>query len=197
MEKNLFETTAAEQDSLQPTSENTLPSGECTASEKEPPSGDADRTEFEALIKGRFKEAFHEKVQRIIDGRFKEFKQLSKENKNLQQQLQQVEALPSTAQNSPKNRPEPLTELLLKNGVSPSAAYAAACFESFLNSPSAAQGENAAHLLERLQNRLLRPAENGLNKTTGMAVKKSVSGLSPTQRRELAKKALMGEKIGF
>lgn len=189
-------TPAAEKSDLQTASENLLPNSESTASTEVPPDGDADRTEFEALIKGRFKTAFHEKVQRIIDGRFKELKQLTKENEVLQQQLQQSEP-PKPEKEPAELRTEPLTELLLKNGVSPSAAYAAACFESFLNSPSATQGENTAYLLERLQNRLLRPAENGLNKTGGMAVKKSVSGLSPTQRRELAQKALMGEKIGF
>ena len=68
MENSKPQLPAAEEKSVLTTPENQLEkSGRTAAKQSQPPqNGDADRADFESLIQGRFKEAFAERVQKII-----------------------------------------------------------------------------------------------------------------------------------
>ena len=70
MENSKPQLPAAEEKSVLTTPENQLEKSGRTAAKQPQPqqNGDADRADFESLIQGRFKEAFAERVQKIIDG---------------------------------------------------------------------------------------------------------------------------------
>lgn len=202
------------------TPENNINSGGRTqqTQDRRATDGDADRNDFEALIKGRYKEAFSERVQKIIDGRFKEMQQLKQQNQQLSEQLQQQKDAaplqPQAAEKTPvpettaptKNggdeKAAPTKEetlaALIESGIDPDIAYAAVHFEKVMDgSVKYGAALAAKQITENIRTRSARPAENGLSGAAGIAVRRSVAGLTPDQRRELAKKSLMGEKVGF
>lgn len=201
MKNELPQPNSAVPESVLTTPKNQIESSGRTAA-GQPQNGDADHADFESLIHGKFKEAFQERVQKIIDGRFKEMKQLQQQNEALRQQLGQEPPQKENPKKPENKTAEPLppqaerlSDLQMHKGANPAAALVAAYLEKMMQAPAADSA--VQQLAEQLSRRAARPTENGLNGTVGIAAKPSVSGLSPAQRRALAQKALMGEKIGF
>ncbi len=215
------------------TSENSENSGESmlnsetkdATGEKESCAADS-REEFEALIKGRYKEAFDQRVQSIINKRFKEQKMAEGQKEkqvnivtleeNSNDQAVRQNAIPE--QNSSeynvraaeivamgykdfelsREMENPTFKALLNGGVDMLTAYQALHFDEIMDSSVRFGAETAAkQMADNIRFKVGRPSENGLYQRSGFGTRTGVSGLSPKQRRELAKKALMGEDVSF
>ena len=215
------------------TSENSENSGESmlnsetkdATGEKESCAADS-REEFEALIKGRYKEAFDQRVQSIINKRFKEQKMAEGQKEkqvnivtleeNSNDQAVRPNAIPE--QNSSeynvraaeivamgykdfelsREMENPTFKALLNGGVDMLTAYQALHFDEIMDSSVRFGAETAAkQMADNIRFKVGRPSENGLYQRSGFGTRTGVSGLSPKQRRELAKKALMGEDVSF
>lgn len=151
-------------------------------------------SEFEELIKGPYKEAFSAKVQSIINKRFKEQKlSESKTNGN--------SASPSNSDlqaADSKAITDDALETLIKAGIDADTAYKVLHLDEMLNDSMRYGASVAAkQLADSIRIKGMRPKENGLNPQGGFTAHKGAAGLTPEKRRELAKKALMGEQIGF
>lgn len=160
--------------------------------EKENQSSASD-LEFEELIKGPYKDAFANKVQSIINKRFKEQKQAESKAES--------DAAPSAevTQNGATSFAEedPAYTNLLKAGVDPDTAYKVLHLTEFMDSSMRYGAELAAkQVADSIRQKAARPTESALSQK-GFVAKTSVTALTPQKRRELAQKALMGEEIGF
>lgn len=153
--------------------------------------------EFEELIKGKYKNAFADKVQGIINKRFKEEK-LNKEK--AAENGGKASPTEQKALEDPKQQDALDTAFnsLINAGIDEDTAYKVLHLDEIMDSSMRYGASIAAKQLAdsiRLKGR--RPAENGLKCQSGFAPHKGAAGLTPEKRRELAKKALMGEHIGF
>ena len=92
---------------------------------KKSAEGSARRESFEALIQGKYREAFSERVQGIIDRRFKDLKALKARAEQLEPLLEQLRGQYGAADNDALLRalqertPEPGTPEALKEAASP------------------------------------------------------------------------------
>jgi len=88
-------------------------------------------------------------------------------------------------------------ENLLKAGVDRDTAYRVLHLNEFMDSSMRYGAELAAkQIADSIRQKSARPSESALL-GKGYIAKTSVSSLTPQKRRELAKKALMGEEIEF
>lgn len=173
-------------------SENQLPADEIANS-------DATNADFEKLIKGPYKDAFTKKVQGIINKRFKE--QKTAENKSAEPNKvgntpQITDKITQSGEPTSKEN-DPTFNSLITAGVDPETAYRVLHLDEFMDSSMRYGAELAAkHLADSIRQKSARPSESALS-GKGYTAKASVSTLTPEKRKELAKKALMGEQIGF
>lgn len=156
-------------------------------------------TDFEELIKGPYKDAFAKKVQGIINKRFKE--QKTAESKSAE--LSKADDKPAiTKENTPsgdsnESQSDPTFDSLITAGVDPETAYRVLHLNEFMDSSMRYGAELAAkHIADSIRSKAARPSESALSEK-GYTAKASASTLTPEKRKELAKKALMGEQIGF
>lgn len=167
--------------------------------------------QFEELIKGPYKDAFAKKVQGIINKRFKEQKtaeqkindaekgaaenksHLDKEAEGDEKQsssTDDVKHLKSDANNT--------LDLLLNAGIDADTAYKVIHLDELLDSSARYGAQMAAKsIADGLRLKSARPTENGIRSSGGLAPGNGAAALTPEKRRELAHKALMGDKIGF
>ena len=155
--------------------------------------------DFEELIKGPYKDAFAKKVQNIINKRFKE--QKIAENKSATQKhsgetpestLNSAEEKPSSAEDGTSTY-----DTLIKAGVDPETAYRVLHLDEIMDSSMRYGAELAAkHLADNIRSKAARPSESALTEK-GYSAKISADSLTPQKRKELARKAMMGEQIGF
>ena len=166
--------------------------------EKENQSSASD-LEFEELIKGPYKDAFANKVQSIINKRFKEQKNAENKSANGEASKTGCDASAEINQNGDGSATEnnPAFENLLKAGVDRDTAYRVLHLNEFMDSSMRYGAELAAkQVADSIRQKSARPSESALL-GKGYIAKTSVSSLTPQKRRELAKKALMGEEIEF
>ena len=160
---------------------------------------DATNTDFEELIKGPYKDAFAKKVQGIINKRFKEQKMAenkSAEPSNSDKESEITEKITHSNDSTAKES-NPTYDSLITAGVDPETAYRVLHLNEFMDSSMRYGAELAAkHLADSIRQKSARPNESALSQR-GYTAKASVNSLTPEKRRELAKKALMGEQIGF
>lgn len=176
---------------------------------------------FEELIKGPYKEAFAAKVQGIINKRFKELKTRQAQTETAAEhrgQKEQTHADPPAGGSSPDHAAiksqltemgydgidlsstltDPTFEALINGGVDPQTAYNVLHFDEIMDGSIRYGASLAAkQLADSIRLKAGRPAENGLNDCGGFTARRGAAGLTPEKRRELARKALMGEEIGF
>lgn len=207
MQKEINNQTAVSDDSdtvLKTTSETTTEksdrseteSAQATASgmPENLPNAEQLTDEFEELIKGPYKEAFSAKVQSIINKRFKEQKtNEAKANSNAasptNSELQAADV---------KTITDSTLKTLIEAGIDAETAYKVLHLDEMLdNSMRYGASVAAKQLADSIRIKGMRPKENGLNSQGGFTAHKGAAGLTPEKRRELAKKALMGEQIGF
>lgn len=190
--------------------------------EPEDPGCAADSQRFDELIKGPYKEAFAAKVQGIINKRFKELKtkqaeaESAAENRGTSNETRQTssgteaDAPEHTASDLPPTAAEyegihlaeelknPTFAALIHGGVDVQTAYNAIHFDEIMDGSVRYGASMAAkQLADSIRFKASRPAENGLSDRGGFAARRGAAGLTPEKRRELARKALMGEEIGF
>ena len=154
-------------------------------------------SKFDELIKGPYKDAFSKKVQTIINKRFKE-------QKIAQNGQSQTPTEPLKAGNDTPNPPEEKVQksslsldTLLNAGVDYNTAYSVLHLDEILEDSAKRGAELAAKsITDGLRYKAARPTEAVVT-GSGYAAKSSVSTLTPEKRKELAKKAMLGEKIGF
>lgn len=92
----------------------------------------------------------------------------------------------------------PTFKALLKGGVDMLTAYQAIHFEEIMDSSVRFGAETAAkQMADSIRFKAGRPGENGLLESAGFGTRRGVSSLTPEKRRDLARKAMMGEKISF
>lgn len=210
-EEDLGESMLDTQSKTKQTGENDY----CAADSKE---------KFEKLIKGPYKEFFNERVQGIINKRFKEIKKNEKNEKNEKEIHQPLEKKDKESdkevQNSndenfsvreaeivamgykdfvlSKEMENPTFKALINSGVDMLTAYQALHIDEIMDGSVKFGAEKAAkQMADSIRFKVGRPSENGLFGRSGFGTRTGVSGLTPTQRKELAKKALMGENVGF
>ena len=164
-------------------------------------SDEKDLTDFEDLIKGKYKDAFAKKVQSIINKRFKE--QKIAENKLATDCKTGEKNIPthSTAENDASDQNKDATDStynsLIEAGVDPETAYRVLHLDEIMDSSMRYGAELAAkQLADSIRKKSARPFESALTQK-GYSAKATASTLTPEKRKELAKKALMGEQIGF
>ncbi len=167
--------------------------------------------QFEELIKGPYKDAFAKKVQGIINKRFKEQKIAEQKQKNAEgdtadkkvhqeRTVKTDEVLTEQTHNITRyeSNGDSTYEALIEAGVDAQTAYRLLHLDELLEASARHGAELAAkNLAESIRHKSARPTESGLKSTGGFAAKSGACGLTPEKRRELAKKALMGDKIGF
>lgn len=151
--------------------------------------------DFEELIKGPYKDAFAKKVQGIINKRFKE--QKTAESKTAEPKKADNNTA-STQESQTKNADTDNTyNALISAGIDPETAYRVLHLDEIMDSSMRYGAELAAkQLAESIRQKAARPHESALS-GKGFSAKTSVGSLTPQKRKELAKKALMGEQIGF
>lgn len=92
----------------------------------------------------------------------------------------------------------PIFKALLEGGVDMLTAYQALHINEIMDTSVKFGAENAAkQMADSIRFKVARPSENGLSGKGGFGTRTPVSGLNPKQRKELAKKALMGEEVRF
>ena len=85
---------------------------------------------------------------------------------------------------------------LVNAGVDLETAYKTVHIEDIIQkSVETAQTKSAKQLSENLRFKSNRPTENGLVGTIGYTAKRGAAGLTPKERKDLAKKAMMGETV--
>ena len=155
--------------------------------------------DFEELIKGPYKDAFAKKVQGIINKRFKEQKIAENKAANQSQgddKAPDFENTPNGSESAVKKEKSTYDDLILA-GVDPDTAYRVLHLDEIMDSSMRYGAELAAkQLTDSIRSKAARPHESALT-GKGYSAKLSASSLTPERRRELAKKALMGEQIGF
>ena len=157
-------------------------------------------SEFEDLIKGPYKDAFTKKVQSIIDKRFKEqktaeAKQKSAEQSGKEPQTTQTKSIESSMTESDEN--SEIYQNLIAAGVDRETAYRVLHLDEIMDSSMRYGAQLAAkHLTDSIKNKSARPTETAVSNHS-ITTKVGVGSLTPEKRKELAKKALMGEHIGF
>lgn len=190
-----FETTPKTDEETSGRSEAESP--ESTASgipDNEPPTTESLNDEFDRLIKGPYKDAFAAKVQGIINKRFKE--QKISENSIKEKTVSPNEPLSSANPKQPET--DDSLKALIEAGIDEETAYKVLHLDEMLDSSMRYGASLAAkQLADSIRLKGIRPKENGLNNQGGFTAHKGAAGLTPEKRRELAKKALMGEHIGF
>ncbi len=160
---------------------------------------DSSAVDFEELIKGPYKDAFAKKVQGIINKRFKE--QKTAESKLAEQRESgkmpdSTEKITQSGEQAPE-KSDSTYNSLIEAGVDPETAYRVLHLDEIMDSSMRYGAELAAkQLADSIRQKAARPSESALT-PKGYTAKTSVSTLTPEKRRELAKKALMGEQIGF
>ena len=179
--------------------DNSVPKAENQNPTVEKEKTDSKAADFEELIKGPYKDAFAKKVQSIINKRFKE--QKTAENKAAEQNKagetpETEEKITQKAKRSDLKQASAY-ENLIAAGVDPETAYRVLHLNEFMDSSMRYGAELAAkQLAESIKSKASRPSESALA-DKGFTARTSVSALTPEKRKELAKKALMGEQIGF
>lgn len=183
---------------------------------------DADSEEFERLIKGPYKEAFAARVQGIINKRFKEIKKSEAsaegekevkaiaqpetkeaspdktDNTALSLRAAEIVAMGYTDFNLEKELENPTFKALLDGGVDMLTAYQTLHIDQIMDGSMKYGAETAAkQMADSIRFKAGRPGENGLITNSGYGTRGAVSSLTPKKRKELARKALMGEKITF
>ena len=170
---------------------------------KPSPSFDEDKnlSEFDELIKGPYKDAFSKKVQSIINKRFKEQKTAQNginqtDNKASDEPLKiSSDKQKPSANKSDQN--DSTLDTLLNAGVDYNTAYSVLHLDEILEESAKRGAELAAKsITDGLRYKAARPTEAVVG-AGGYSAKSSVSTLTPEKRKELAKKAMLGEKIGF
>ena len=92
---------------------------------------------------------------------------------------------------------ETLLNTLLNAGVDYSTAYSVLHLDEILEDSAKRGAELAAKsITDGIRYKAARPTEAVVN-AGGYSAKSGVSTLTPEKRKELAKKAMLGEKIGF
>lgn len=163
-------------------------------------SDDSISAEFEELIKGPYKAAFTKKVQGIINKRFKEQKMV--ENKEASSYQTEENLNINSDKESSSSSPETKTtdsvyDSLIAAGIDSETAYRVLHLDEIMDSSMRYGAELAAkQLTDSLRKKSTRPYESALSQR-GYSAKTTASNLTPEKRKELAKKALMGEQIGF
>jgi len=159
-----------------------------------------DLTDFEELIKGPYKDAFAKKVQSIINKRFKEQKVAESKSTadcktdNTTSTHTEKEA---TADSDAKASDDSLYASLIEAGVDSETAYRVLHLDEIMDSSMRYGAELAAkQLTDSIRKKAARPFESALAQK-GYSARSTASSLTPEKRKELAKKALMGEQIGF
>ena len=210
----------------QPESGESISDVQSSAQTGEKISCDADSNdEFEKLIKGQYKEAFDKRVQSIINKRFKEIKKAESANTQKvntvtlesEKDADQSQILPNPKKEAEyslraseivamgykdfelsKEISNPIFKALLDGGVDMLTAYQALHIDEIMDRSIRFGAEKAAkQMADSIRFKVGRPSENGLFDVSGFGTRKGVSGLSPKQRKELARKALMGEDVSF
>ena len=165
-------------------------------------SDNTNSADFEELIKGPYKDAFAKKVQSIINKRFKEQKLAENKSAEQNQTDQNKIAHPDEDKNSSKKADsvdsiDSTYNSLIEAGIDPETAYRVLHLDEIMDSSMRYGAELAAkQLTESLRKKAARPFESALS-GKGYSAKITASTLTPEKRKELAKKALMGEQIGF
>lgn len=165
----------------------------------ETPSGDLENADFEELIKGPYKDAFTKKVQSIINKRFKEQKiaETKAANQNHEDKESQNNPTSPNEKQLPAEKGSSTYDDLIEAGIDPETAYRVLHLNEIMDSSMRYGAELAAkHLADSIRQKAARPHESALS-GKGYSAKTSAHSLTPEKRRELAKKALMGEQIGF
>jgi hypothetical protein len=169
-------------------------------SQTEISSEDKNMMEFEELTKGPYKDAFTKKVQSIINKRFKEQKVAQNkevaENKTgeTNETTQNAEKAESLTNNTSTDS---TFNSLIDAGVDPETAYRVLHLDEIMDSSMRYGAELAAkQIADSIRQKSARPFESALSQK-GYSAKATASSLTPEKRKELAKKALMGEHIGF
>lgn len=156
--------------------------------------------EFEDLIKGPYKDAFTKKVQSIIDKRFKEQKTVEAKQKSAEQSGKEPQTTQTKSNESSKTQADETGETyqnLIAAGVDPETAYRVLHLDEIMDSSMRYGAELAAkHLADSIKSKSARPTETAVSNHS-LTAKVGVGSLTPEKRKELAKKALMGEHIGF
>ena len=156
--------------------------------------------EFEDLIKGPYKDAFTKKVQSIIDKRFKEQKTVEAKQKSAEQSGKEPQTTQTKSNESSKTQADETGETyqnLIAAGVDPETAYRVLHLDEIMDSSMRYGAELAAkHLADSIKSKSARPTETAVSNHS-ITAKVGVGSLTPEKRKELAKKALMGEHIGF
>lgn len=92
----------------------------------------------------------------------------------------------------------PKFKALLNGGIDMLTAYQVIHFEEIMDSSIRFGAETAAkQMADSIRFKVSRPGENGLFEGVGFGTRRDVSSLTRSKRRELARKAMMGEKISF
>ena len=122
----------------------------------------------------------------------------SADNPELALQAAQLVAMGYSDFDLKKELEDPTFKALLKGGVDMQKAYQAIHFDEIMDSSVKFGAETAAkQMADSIRFKAGRPGENGLLSRTGFGTRLGVSSLTPEKRRQLARKAMMGEKISF
>ena len=138
-------------------------------------------------------------MQSIINKRFKEQKvaenKSATENKTDENKITHVDD--NKVSSSKETSVDSTYTSLIEAGIDPETAYRVLHLDEIMDSSMRYGAELAAkQLTESLKRKAARPFESALT-GKGYSAKITASTLTPEKRKELAKKALMGEQIGF
>ena len=185
----------------------------------------AERAEYDRLIRSRFKDFYTEDTQRMINRRFRKYKELEEKLKAAEEERSAKEAerskkltrdalLASIRESSKELKREfddfseelalssekflEVAEALLECGrFSLSDAYKLSNFDEIVGrAVEDAARATEERVLGEIRSKRARPTENGLSRRSG-AAPFDVSRLTRDERARLAKRAARGERIKF
>lgn len=188
------------------------PPGEAQTEGRPDAGGEADteRAEYDRLVKEKYKAFYTEDTQKIINRRFRDFKELQEKLEAKEQYIAELTSpqlpdLTGQAEAFKAENPDFDLELeletpefasLIKSGLSLEQSWKAVHLEDIINKAAESARDTAERdLYGRIRAGSLRPAENGITSQGGLVVKNDVSKLTRRERAAMASRALRGEHI--
>ncbi len=203
--------------------EESADDGQKDSDERSEGDNDADlRREYEELIKNKFKKFYTEDTQKMINRRFRKLKEAEERNSKLEEAAKELASkkereaevmntlvtmgeaikadLPGFSLDDEMRSPlfDRLAHFAAETGeITLAKAYELAHFEDTVKRAVKSGVETAQKvMLSDMRNRASRPSENGSARAVRLR-KKDVSGLTKSERANIALRASKGDRIKF
>ncbi|MEA5144336.1 MAG: hypothetical protein VB023_12310 [Oscillibacter sp.] len=168
--------------------------GETTAPPDAGEASDADA--FEELIRGRYKKEFDQRVQKILDGRFRKAREEQETLRRLEQSAPDIAAVYPDFDWREELKNETFGHLVAA-GADPRSAYEVAHRDKILHRAMRYSADRTREEVARSLAARSRVPENGTAAQAAAVLRADPALLTPEERQDIRRRVQNGEKIRF